>query len=75
MSASTLPPEILPPGIAVAPALPDILPAPRARGRVGGAIHRHPTIVAGGILIGIMVFIAIFAPWLGTTDPTAIAPV
>jgi peptide/nickel transport system permease protein len=75
LSASTLPPEVLPPGIAVAPALPDILPAPRARGRIGGAIHRHPTIVAGGILIGIMVFIAIFAPWLGTTDPTAIAPV
>lgn len=74
MSASSLPPDILPPGIAVAPALPELLPRPRARGRVGAAIRRHPTIVAGGVLIGIMIFIAIFAPWLGTTDPTAISP-
>jgi peptide/nickel transport system permease protein len=37
-------------------------------------VRRHPTIAAGGALIAIMVAIAIFAPWLGTTDPTAIAP-
>jgi peptide/nickel transport system permease protein len=70
LSASALPPDIH-----AAPALPEILPAPRARGRAARAIHRHPAIVAGGIMIGIMVFIAIFAPWLGTTDPTAISPV
>ncbi len=75
MSASALPPDMLPAGIAQAPVLPDILSAPRARGRVATAIHRHPAIVAGGVLIGVMVFIAIFAPWLGTTDPTAIHPI
>ena len=37
-------------------------------------VVRNPTIVAGGTLVGIMVLIAIFAPWLGTVDPTALAP-
>ncbi len=54
--------------------LPDVLPPLRRRGRVRTVIHRHPTIVFGGVLLGAMIFIAIFAPWLGTTDPTAIAP-
>ena len=35
---------------------------------------RHPTIVVGGALLLAMLFIAIFAPWLGTVDPTALAP-
>ena len=30
--------------------------------------------MVGGVLIGIMLFIAIFAPYLGTVDPTALAP-
>jgi peptide/nickel transport system permease protein len=54
--------------------LPDVLPPLRRRGRVRTFIHRHPTIAVGGVLLGAMIFIAIFAPWLGTTDPTAIAP-
>lgn len=54
--------------------LPDVLPPIRRRGRVRTFIRRHPTIVVGGVLLGAMIFIAIFAPWLGTTDPTAIAP-
>jgi peptide/nickel transport system permease protein len=54
--------------------LPDVLPPVPARGPVRTFIRRHPTIVIGGALLGVMVFIAIFAPWLGTTDPTAIAP-
>ncbi|MGE0221615.1 MAG: ABC transporter permease [Acetobacteraceae bacterium] len=57
-----------------APVLPDVLPPPKERGRVMGFIYRHPTIVIGGTLVGIMVFIAIFAPFLGTKDPTALAP-
>ena len=61
-------------GIHEAPALPAILPEPKVRGRVGGFIYRHPTIFAGGLLVGIMVLIAIFAPYLGTKDPTALAP-
>jgi peptide/nickel transport system permease protein len=57
-----------------APALPAILPSPKVRGRVAGFIYRHPTIFVGGLLVGIMLLIAIFAPYLGTKDPTALAP-
>jgi peptide/nickel transport system permease protein len=57
-----------------APDLPAILPVPKQRGRILGFVYRHPTIVFGGLLVGIMIFIAIFAPYLGTTDPTALAP-
>jgi peptide/nickel transport system permease protein len=61
-------------GHAVAPTLPDVLPEPKKRGRVGGFIYRHPTIVIGGAVVGLMIFIAIFAPFLATVDPTALAP-
>ncbi|HUN42058.1 MAG TPA: ABC transporter permease [Acetobacteraceae bacterium] len=61
-------------GYPEAPALPDVLPPVKQRGRVGTFAHRHPTIVLGGTLVGLMIAIAIFAPWLGTVDPTAIAP-
>ena len=37
-------------------------------------VYRHPTIAAGGLLLTIIVAIAIFAPMLGTVDPTALAP-
>jgi peptide/nickel transport system permease protein len=57
-----------------APVLPEILPTPKERGRVMGFIHRHPTIVIGGVLVALMVLIAIFAPFLLTKDPTALAP-
>ena len=59
---------------AAAPVLADILPLPKQRGRVATFVHRNPTIVAGGLLVLLMVGIAIFAPWLGTVDPTALAP-
>jgi peptide/nickel transport system permease protein len=61
-------------GHAAAPELPAILPVPKERGRVAGFIYRHPTIFVGGLLVGLMIFIAIFAPYLGTKDPTALAP-
>ncbi len=57
-----------------APRLPDVLPPAKERGKVMGFIYRHPTIVIGGGLVAIMVFIALFAPLLGTKDPTALAP-
>jgi peptide/nickel transport system permease protein len=59
---------------AAAPALPDVLPPVKRRGRIGTFVHRHPTIVLGGVLVAVMVGIAVFAPWLGTVDPTALAP-
>jgi len=64
----------MPAGYTAAPELPEILPTPKERGRVMGFIHRHPTIVIGGVLVAIMVLIAIFAPYLFTKDPTALAP-
>jgi peptide/nickel transport system permease protein len=71
LSTSTAP---VPPGFAAAPALGDVLPPAKRRGKVMGFIVRNPTIVIGGTLLGIMIFIAIFAPYLGTVDPTALAP-
>jgi peptide/nickel transport system permease protein len=59
---------------AAAPDLPGILPVPKERGRIAGFIYRHPTIFVGGLLVGLMIFIAVFAPYLGTRDPTALAP-
>jgi peptide/nickel transport system permease protein len=57
-----------------APALADVLPPPKERGRAMTFVHRHPTIVVGGALLLVMILIAILAPWLGTVDPTALAP-
>ncbi len=63
-----------PPGYAAAPALADVLPPAKQRGRVATFIRHNPTIVIGGSLLMIMVLIAILAPYLGTVDPTALAP-
>ncbi|MBV9734889.1 MAG: ABC transporter permease [Acidisphaera sp.] len=54
--------------------MPDVLPPPRRRGRVGTFAYRHPTILAGGALLAVMLLIAVFAPVLHTVDPTALAP-
>ena len=61
------------PGGIAAP-LPDVLPPVKKRGRVLTFIRRNPTISAGGLLLGLIVFMALAAPILGTVDPTAIAP-
>jgi peptide/nickel transport system permease protein len=60
--------------VAKAAQLPDVLPPRRKRGKVAMFIYRHPTIFAGGLLLAIIIGIAIFAPYLFTTDPTALAP-
>ena len=39
------------------------------------ALRRHPTAIAGGVVLLAMIFVAIFAPWLGTIDPQAVAPI
>ena len=54
------------------------LVSPAAAERRRGAreyVRRHPTIIVGGSLLGLMVLMAIFAPYLGTTDPQALAPI
>src|SRR5260370_41825635 len=53
------------------------LPAP-APARESGArryVRRHPTTVVGSVLLLLMTAMAVFAPWLGTVDPQALAPV
>lgn len=37
--------------------------------------RRHPTAIVGGVVLLLMILIAVFAPWLGTVDPQAVAPV
>ena len=61
-------------GFTAAPDLPAILPTPKERGRIGGFIYRHPTIVVGGLMVSLMICMALLAPYLGTKDPTALAP-
>jgi len=59
---------------AAAPALPEVLPPIKQRGRVATLVRRHPTIILGGSLLAAMILIAVSAPYLGTVDPTALAP-
>src|ERR1700688_1716411 len=52
------------------------LPAvPARQRRVLRYVRRHPTIIIGGVLLAIMLAMALFAPWLATVDPQALAPV
>jgi peptide/nickel transport system permease protein len=62
-------------GYTAAPVLDDVLPPIKQRGKVMTFIRRHPTIVGGGVLMTIIIMIAILAPYLGTVDPTALAPI
>jgi peptide/nickel transport system permease protein len=59
---------------AAAVVLPDILPPVRVRRGLWGFVFRHPAIAVGGSILGILVLMAVFAPFLGTVDPTALAP-
>jgi peptide/nickel transport system permease protein len=67
-------PIAVPPGIAVAAPTPDVLPPIKERRGLWGAIYRHPTIAFGSSLLIVMLLIALLAPYLGTVDPTALAP-
>jgi peptide/nickel transport system permease protein len=55
------------------------LPVPRSVSptwlRFKDALRRHPTAIAGGVVLLLMVGVALFAPWLGTTDPLALSPI
>src|SRR5258708_11878945 len=42
---------------------------------LGDAVRRHPTAIAGGIVLTVMVLIAFLAAWLGTVDPQALSPI
>jgi peptide/nickel transport system permease protein len=63
--------------MAVVPGNLDLVAAaqpPKKRGAVATYFRRHPTVVIGGALLALMVAIAVFAPFLGTVDPTALSP-
>ena len=39
------------------------------------AVRRHPTVIVGSLLLLLMGAIALLAPYLGTVDPLAVAPI
>ncbi|CAN1561769.1 DppC ABC-type dipeptide/oligopeptide/nickel transport systems, permease components [Rhabdaerophilaceae bacterium] len=65
--------SIAPPGLAIAPELPDILPQRKPRKGVIGFVVKNPAMSVGIFILALMVFLALAAPLLWTTDPTAIA--
>ena len=65
---------VIPPGLAIAPPMGDIMSNVKPRAGAIGFLLRFPMVAFGGGLLLIMLGIAIFAPLLGTTDPTALAP-
>lgn len=60
-------------GIA-APAAPAKPAGPGKLVRFGRYLRRHPSVAIGGGLLVLMGLIGLFAPLLGTVDPTAISP-
>jgi peptide/nickel transport system permease protein len=76
MASATVisPAEIPPQAVSAAAPMQDIMPPVKARRGFFGFLWRYPTIAIGGFLLLVMVFIAVFAPLLGTADPTALAP-
>ncbi len=48
--------------------------APKIRRGAVGFLRNHPTVAIGGALLLVLVIIGVFAPFLFTVDPTAIAP-
>ncbi|MFZ5540383.1 MAG: ABC transporter permease [Pseudomonadota bacterium] len=55
------------------------IPAPKAASPtwrfVRDAFRRHPTAIAGALVLAAMVLVALLAPWLGTVDPLAVSPI
>jgi len=72
--ASTASSVLPPPSLVVAPVLPDLLAPVKVRRGVVGFLRNNPTVAIGGALLLILVLVGIFAPYLGTVDPTALAP-
>lgn len=64
----------VPPGLAIAQALPDLMVPVKVRRGVIGFLRNNPTVAIGGALLLCLVLIGIFAPYLWTVDPTAISP-
>jgi peptide/nickel transport system permease protein len=67
-------PETSPPGLAIAPPLPDLFPVVKVHRGLVGLVLRHPTAALGAGLLMVLFLSAVFAPYVGTVDPTALAP-
>jgi peptide/nickel transport system permease protein len=65
---------IMPPGLVIAQPLPDLMQPVKVRRGVLGFLRNNPTVAIGGTLLLILVLVGIFAPYLWTVDPTALAP-
>ncbi|HXW27144.1 MAG TPA: ABC transporter permease [Xanthobacteraceae bacterium] len=74
MSVEALSPVAVPDGLAIAPPLPDVLAPVKLRRGLVGLVRRHPTVAMGGTLVFALILMALLAPFLGTVDPTALAP-
>jgi peptide/nickel transport system permease protein len=59
---------------AVSVSLPELAAPAQARGGVRRFMHQNPAIVVGGALLLALILMALFAPFLGTKDPTTISP-
>jgi peptide/nickel transport system permease protein len=64
----------VPPGLAIAQQLPDLMLPVKVRRGVLGFLRNNPTVAIGGALLLCLILIGIFAPYLWTVDPTALAP-
>jgi peptide/nickel transport system permease protein len=74
LSASATNSAAVPPGLAIARQLPDLMQPVKVRRGVLGFLRNNPTVAIGAVLLLCLMLIGIFAPYLGTVDPTAIAP-
>lgn len=70
MSTAALKPE----DVAAAQPMPDILPPVKARKGLIGFVRRNPTMTLGLAMLVLIIGVAVFAPFLWTKDPTALAP-
>ena len=60
--------------VAGATTLPDLFPSMAPKRGVAGYLRRHRNIAIGGSLVLLILATAVFAPFLFTKDPTALAP-
>jgi peptide/nickel transport system permease protein len=64
----------VPPGLVIAQPLPDLMQSVKPRRGIWGFLRSNPTVAIGGALLLCLVLVGIFAPYLWTVDPTALAP-
>jgi peptide/nickel transport system permease protein len=74
LTVSTTSSVSLPPGLVIAPRMADLLAPVKVHRGALGFLRNNPTVAIGGMLLLVLVLIAIFAPYLWTVDPTALAP-